>query len=105
MSQFETHTSRPDKDSVMLKIKGEFSGMDAIEFESQLMGHLDVTTKKLILNLQEVPYIDSAALMLLAKCAEEAQKSHKEIVLLDPTDNIKKVLDITNMRRLFTIIA
>ena len=104
MPSFKTESSQPDDKSVMLKIIGEFQGLDALQFEFQLMGHLEAAKKRFIINLSEVPYIDSAALGLLVKCAQSAGQTKKEVVLLAPTENVMKVLDMTHLGKLFTIL-
>ena len=104
MTAFEADLSQPDDESVMVKLIGEFAGLEALEFEIKLMSHLEAAKKRLILNMSEVPYLDSAALGLLMKTATAADGANKKLILLAPSEGVMKVLKITKTDKQFEII-
>ena len=104
MTAFEADLSQPDDESVMVKLIGEFAGLEALEFEIKLMSHLESAKKRLILNMSEVPYLDSAALGLLMKTATAANGANKKFILLAPSEGVMKVLKITKTDKFFNIL-
>jgi len=105
MATFSKEIKQHDPDSILLTLKGEFMGMDALNFESELIGYVDVAKKRLIMNFEEVVYIDSAALGLLIKATKEANENKKEVIILAPSENVMKVLKITHLEKALTVVS
>jgi len=62
-------------------------------------------TKSLILDLSEVPYIDSAALGTLVQINVSCQRLGGKLSLAGPTAKTSALLEITNLNRIFTVYA
>jgi HptB-dependent secretion and biofilm anti anti-sigma factor len=55
------------------------------------------------IDLGGVEYLDSSALGMLLLLRERAATEGKEVVLCKPGDTVRKILDIANFAKLFTI--
>jgi len=104
MSNLELKVSEPDKKTILIELSGEFAGMDALGEESKLLGYLQITQKRLALNFSQVPYMDSAALGLVMKLAQEAGTTGKEFILVAPSENVMKVLKLTKVDSALKIV-
>jgi anti-sigma B factor antagonist len=60
---------------------------------------------KLIVNLEEVDYISSAGAGVFIGAIGTAQENGGNIVLLNPTENVKEVFDLLGLSLIFTFAA
>ena len=86
----------------LLKLKGEFEGMAALESRDAFFKHL-TESKNLALDFGEIEYIDSASVGLLIDLAKEAAAKHIRFGLMNVNGSIKKVLVLTQVDKLITI--
>ena len=90
--------------AVMLNIKGELTedslGAFRREVDHQLGGK-DVVD--LVLNLEKVPFIDSACLDYLLDLQERMAEKLGQVKLAKPDDNVRKILEITRLQGTFEI--
>jgi anti-sigma B factor antagonist len=57
----------------------------------------------LVLNLAGCSYVDSAGLGEMATALVRVRKADGQLVLLNPTERVEALLDITRLRDVFTI--
>ncbi|MEK7110636.1 MAG: STAS domain-containing protein [Patescibacteria group bacterium] len=67
---------------------------------SQLVG--DGKTK-IVLNLDDVPYVDSMGLAVIVRCYMDASRQYGKLKLLKITKKIEDLLTITKLRSVFEI--
>ncbi|AEG09449.1 STAS domain-containing protein [Shewanella sp. SP2S2-4] len=68
-----------------------------------LLRHMENGTNRLIINLEEVKYIDSSGLSVLISALKYAQLHDGEILLLSPSDNVRSLIELTRLHQIFTI--
>lgn len=61
-------------------------------------------TKRLVVDLQETAFIDSTGLGVLVRALKRLRHHGGELVLRSPRPNARKVLGITGLDRVFTIV-
>ena len=90
--------------AVMLNIKGELTedslGAFQREVEHQLNGK-DVID--LVLNLEKVPFIDSACLEYLLDLQEKMAEKLGQVKMAKPDENVRKILEITRLQSTFEV--
>ena len=59
--------------------------------------------KKLILNLQQVPYMDSSAIAILVEMLKEMRKTGGRLMLVDLQPRVKGLLEIARLDAIFSI--
>jgi anti-sigma B factor antagonist len=60
-------------------------------------------TRKILLNLSDMDYIDSNGLGELVQSLKTARRHDAELRLLKPQDRVKKTLKLTNLLPMFTV--
>ena len=103
MNSFHAEIHKLDEESIVIKINGEFEGMDAMNYEAELMRQLELAPKRLILELSDAKYIDSAAISILTKLTINGRRNGKQVILLKPSEFILKVLFTAKLDQLLTI--
>ena len=91
---------------VMLILEGELTedslGVFRKAVEHQLGGKEVID---LALNLEKVPFVDSAALEYLLDLQEILAERLGQIKLVKPGENIRKILEITRLESVFEVYA
>lgn len=80
-----------------INVNGEVDISNADEFRKELNDAYDNQPSNLIINLAGLSYIDSTGLgVIIGIFGKIKEKDHK-ISLVEPRDNVKKLLRITNL--------
>ncbi len=88
--------------AVILNLKGEMTEDSLTAFQKDIERHLaSEKVVDLVLNLQEVPFIDSANLEYLLELQERLAEKFGQIKLTCCDANIQKILEITRLARSF----
>lgn len=90
--------------AVVLNMKGELSedtlGAFRREVDHQLGGK-DVVD--LVLNVEKVPFVDSAALEYLLELQEGLAEKFGQVKFAKPDENIRKILEVTRLDSEFEV--
>jgi anti-anti-sigma factor len=86
----------------------DFNGRLAIGVSDTILPHiigeiLGEGSKKILLNLSDMDYIDSNGLGELVQAFREAQRRGASLRLLKPQDRVAKTLRLTNLLPMFTV--
>lgn len=91
-------------DVTIVDFKGRLAAGVGDEVLPQIIDEiLDHGTKKILLNLSEMDYIDSNGLGEIVQSYKNAQRSQASLRLLKPQDRVAKSLRLTNLLPLFTV--
>ncbi|HHU16769.1 MAG: STAS domain-containing protein [Anaerovoracaceae bacterium] len=98
-----------------LQIQSNFNN-EGNQWEIKAIGDVDISTapklrecldaalqeKKanIVLHLEDLDYIDSTGLGVIIGTMGKMKEDNKQIILVNPKDNIKKLLSITNLDRI-----
>ena len=105
MSDLSIQVEQPGNELTIVRLTGLFEGMAAVEGGPQLSDILKkIKTPSLWLDFSCIEYIDSAALAVLIELAKEAAVRKIKFSLYRPVANVKKVLSITNVNKIISII-
>jgi anti-anti-sigma factor len=86
----------------IVKVTGKLGmGPELNRFGATLSELLDQSHNKIVLDLEEVPTIDSSAIGMLVRCLTSAKQSGGSIRLLKPTKFIVQTLKMVGLLNLF----
>lgn len=83
-----------------VSLKGRFTFFDSKTFAS-ILALLGPKVKSMTLNFKGVEFIDSAALGMLLMAKEDADKRKIELILAQPSRQVKKAFNISGFGVLF----
>ena len=97
---------REVSDIVIVDLNGRITLGDGCQSVGELVHELIARNqKKILLNLAEVNFIDSAGIGTLTKCFIVAKRSGGAIKLLHLTTKIRDLLQITNLYTVFEVFS
>ncbi len=95
-----------DGDVVTASIRGEIDLHNSPELRGALLGVLiESSPKKLILNLSQVPYMDSSAIAVLVETLQRMRKHGGKIYLTNLHPRVKGLLEIARLDSIFIVTA
>ncbi len=92
---------RTTNDATVLDIDGNLALDDNAWFSKYVTGAIDTGTRKLIVNLAKVKYMDSSGLGELISCYTELQRVNGRVKLLHLNNRLQCLLAITNLNSVF----
>ena len=92
-----------EADIHLLKLNGPLSGPVAEEIKQTIKGIYDQGAKHIIVNLEEVPFIDSRGLAVLAVALKSPGYDGRTFCLVAPQPQPKLVFELTGFDRIFQI--
>jgi anti-sigma B factor antagonist len=93
-------------DSVIADVQGEIDLHNSPELRTALIGMLDNSkAKKLVLNLGQVPYMDSSAIAVLVELLQKMRRTGGRVVLTSLQPRVKGLLEIARLDTLFNLVA
>jgi anti-anti-sigma factor len=78
---------------------------DSIILKSYINTLLEKNTLKIALNLSQVTYLDSGALNVLIYCHNTLKRRDGILVIIEPNEYVKDVLDVVGLNKLVKIYA
>jgi anti-anti-sigma factor len=93
-----------DTGAVVIAPQGMIDAHSAPEVRSRIDQVLDGGASRLVLNLQEVPFLDSAGLAILVSTHKRAKEVDGKVVLIWPRDEaVQRILRLTRFDKVFRI--
>jgi anti-sigma B factor antagonist len=100
--QYELRQQEPD--ITVASLKGQLNlGNRLAEFEYNLKQRIQEGTRKIILDLTGLTYIDSAGLGMVAACAGIIFKAGGKLIVVSPGRRITQMFEITRLNRVIDI--
>lgn len=84
-----------------VELIGEVDIYTAGDLKQVLMGLLQEKEADIRLNCKELDYIDSTGLGVLIGILKRLKNIEKQIIIVNPKDNISKLLKITGLDKIF----
>lgn len=93
-----------DKGNLLqISLRGQFTISDKQLF-SDIISSLDIKSyNKIVVDLSEIKFIDSAALAKLLLLREKAEKTKAELILSHPQGQVMQMLELSRFNELFQI--
>jgi anti-anti-sigma factor len=98
---FDTTTA--NRNISILHVEGKILGNAADVFREKMKQQLQIAQGKLVVDLMNVPLIDSSALGAIVLTLKYCQKSGGKLVLLNPQKAVREVLEVTQLATVIEI--
>lgn len=89
----------------LVRLVGRFDAHEAPAFRQAVHPLITAQTPVLAVDLAQVAFVDSTALSELVRLQKAAAAAGGEVVLVEPSDPVRVILEITELAPLFTIDA
>jgi anti-sigma B factor antagonist len=96
--------ARKDGDTVVASVRGEIDLHNSPELRTAVLEVLlKSNPKKLVLNLAQVPYMDSSAIAVLVEALQKVRRTGGRIFLTDLQPRVRGLLEIARLDSIFTL--
>ena len=97
-------SARKDGDAVVVAARGEIDLNNSPELRSELFTILTRhAPKRLVLNLAEVPYMDSSAVAVLVETLQKMRKTGGKVYLTNLQPRVQGLIEIARLGTIFVI--
>ena len=94
--------TREEGDVRIVDVSGEVDMETSPQVRDAILKALKGTATVKV-RLRDVEYIDSSGIAILIQGKKEADKAGAELALLDPSDNVRQVIELAMLQQVFTI--
>ena len=98
-------SARKEGDAVIVAVRGEIDLQNSPELRTEL---LDIMAKhspqRVVINLEQVPYMDSSAIAVLVELLQKVRKTGGKIYLTNLQPRVKGLLEIARLGSIFSIV-
>ena len=92
-------------DAVVASLRGDIDLHNSPQVRSALLKFVDDNKpKKLVLNLGEVPYMDSSAIAVLVEALQKMRKTGGKVFLTNLQPRVKGLLEIARLGTVFVLV-
>jgi anti-sigma B factor antagonist len=84
---------------------GNFTTTAAKEMQNQFKEHLQNGTRFVLINLQDVKFMDSFGLGVLVSMHSKLKMAGGQLCLCNPSLPVQNLFDLADMNRLFNIVS
>lgn len=85
-------------------LSGKFTFNDHLQFREVLQQLPDPQVQQMVFRLQQVEFVDSAALGMLLLALDESRKNHKKLVLTGASGQVDKMFQMARFNTLFDLM-
>ena len=103
MQGLEITTEEPEDGVPVVHLKGEIDLHTCPELRMALQQLMDRGFYRLILDLAQVPYLDSAALGVLVDAVRRARENNGAIYLIQVAPFVQRAFEITRLIKIFEL--
>ena len=96
--------ARREGDALILSVRGELDLHNSPQLRTELLDLLTrLAPRRLILDLAEVPYMDSSALAVLVEALKKLLKTNGKVFLVALQPRVKGLLEIARLATIFVV--
>ena len=97
-------SARKQGDALVLSLRGEIDLHNSPELRTLLLDLMSRSNpKRLVLDLGQVPYMDSSAIAVLVEALQKLRKTAGRVFLVNLQPRVKGLLEIARLVSIFTI--
>jgi anti-anti-sigma factor len=95
---------REKYDFQIIDMKGEMTYDDAEKIQNYIESVISDKTVGVVLNLAEVPYVNSSALAVLISTSDNLAGRKLNAYLMNLSESVERLLEVTGVQKFFNII-
>lgn len=97
-------SARLEGDTLIVSLRGEIDLHNSPLLRTEILDLLNKQNpKRLVMNLSQVPYMDSSAIAVLVESLQKVRKTGGNVLLTDLQPRVKSLLDIARLGSIFII--
>jgi anti-sigma B factor antagonist len=104
-TNFFTDKLDDDKCIIQLSIDAKFDIYNSAELSALIKILIKGGVNKILLNLEKLAYIDSSGIGMLIKTTKTLRNNKGDLVLLNVSDDIKKIFGLVKLERLINMFS
>ena len=98
-------SARSEGSAVIAEVRGEVDLHNSPDLRSAILQLLQqAKPNKLILNIKQVPYMDSSAIAVLVEALRKMRGNGGKLYLVDTQPRVKSVLEIARLDTIFILV-
>src|SRR3982750_2053851 len=98
--------ARKEGDAVVAALRGEIDLHNSPGLRTEILDLLNRQgPRRLVLNLAEVPYMDSSAAAVLVEAMQKLRRVGGQVYLTNLQPRVRSILDINKLASVFVIVA
>lgn len=90
-------------EEIEVRVHGDVDVHTAARLSEQLGELVASQSRRIVVDLRDVPFCDSTGLSVLVRSSTKMRDSGRALVLKTPSPQVRRILDITGLEPLFTI--
>ncbi|CAL9343127.1 hypothetical protein SUDANB58_00308 [Streptomyces sp. enrichment culture] len=87
----------PREDVALLTVRGYLDVDTATEFQHHLANQLHHGRRHFLLDLSEVPFMDSSGMNIILRVYQEVREIPGSVHIISPTPAVQRILDLTGV--------
>ncbi len=91
------------QNTAIVHVQGKIIGNTVAQFRTEIEQQLQNGNNKLIIDLKNVPLLDSTALGVIIVALQVLQRSGGKLVLLNPQKAVSSILDVTRLSSILEV--
>jgi anti-sigma B factor antagonist len=100
------HTVKIEKGTILLQLEGDLIGeQSGIEIVDLVNNYINEGIVKLAVDLSNVRYMNSSGIGVLITLLTKLRNAGGEMAIINPSEQIKKLLIITKLNTIFRVYA
>lgn len=100
---FRMDTRTMEKELPVIELEGEVDVYTAPQLKQQMISLLEGGSRRMVVDLTKVEYLDSTALGVLIGGLKRMREQDGNMVLVCPSPRIRRVFEITGLDKIFDI--
>ena len=97
--------ARKEGDAVIVSVRGEIDLQNSPELRTELIDlYAKHSPTRIVLNLTQVPYMDSSAIAVLVELLQKVRKAGGKVFLTNLQPRVKGLLEIARLGTIFGIV-
>ena len=97
-------SSETTDDSCVVRLQGDIDFSRSPELRNGLLQIVEQGAPRLILDLSEVPYMDSSGVAVLVEILQKQRKKDSKLVLCNMQSKVKGIFEISQLHKVFAIV-
>ena len=87
----------PREDVALIRVAGYLDVDSATEFQHHLANQLHHGRRHFLLDLSDVPFMDSSGMNIILRVYQEARDIPGSVHIISPTPSVRRILDLTGV--------
>ncbi|MCX7804697.1 MAG: STAS domain-containing protein [Planctomycetota bacterium] len=101
---FSIQVETVDRDITMVRVTGFLDAHTFEQLEETISDLFGKGLYKIVVDLEKVEYISSAGAGVFIGALSESQENGGNIILLNPTSNVREVFDLLGLSQIFNVV-